>query len=565
MLRRLTIKNLALIDTAQIQFSDGLTALTGESGAGKSLIVRALALALGARADRDDVGSYAQAASIEAEFKTILFPALKQSLSELDVEVSRDKTLALTLRREIAASGRTRAFVNDQLVRLDQLAEIGALVCQIQGQSASLILRHETRQLALVDSFAAHENDIEKLSRLFDNWETTRLAIGRLKGNRERVDSERELLSFQLKELDRARLAAGEEDELGAEKKRLDAAERLIADCEQILSALEGDGAPLETLLSAHQVFERIKAVDATFVEHAELFSSALIQLEEVRRSVSEYQSGLHIDDERLYQVNERLSEIYKLKTKYGGGSVTAAIDAHKSMRERLESLSDTSEELARLEKLETSQAADYTELALRIRTARFAAAKKLTALTEKQLVDLSIPQNMFEFRFTWEIDHLGVTVTEQKRELKLKAQRTGLESGSFYFSANPGEEPKPLARVASGGEMARALLALNAALNGRRGKKTSVQPTAVYDEVDSGVGGATATAMGKKLKNLAASSQVIVVTHLRQVASQADHHLLVEKESDGARNHVTVRALSEAEAKRETLKMVDLGAIPVP
>ncbi len=321
---------------------------------------------------------------------------------------------------------------------------------------------------------------------------------------------------------------------------------------------LEGDEAPLEALLSVQKVFEQIKVVDDSFAENVDLFATALIQLEEARRGVAEYQSGLHVDDEQLNQVNERLSEIYRLKTKYGKGSVNATIEERNQMRERLDSLPNTSAELERLNKLETKQGTDYTLLALRIRASRFTAAKKLSAQTIKELIDLSIPENVFEFRFNWEIDDSGVKVTDRNKELKLKAQRSGLESGSFYFSANPGEEPKELSRVASGGEMARALLALNAALN-NRGGKIRKQPTAVYDEVDSGVGGATATAMGRKLAELAQSQQVIVVTHLRQVASQANQHLLVEKTSDGARNRVTVRALSDSEAKRETLKMVDM------
>lgn len=560
MLRRLLIQNLALIDRTEVVFSAGLTVITGESGAGKSLLVRALSLALGARSDREDIGSFAPGMTVEAEFDTNAGCAAILAANELESDSE-----TVSLRREVSASGRSRAFVNDQLVKLDQLTQIGDALCRIQGQAAGFALRQEARQLETLDEFAGTLADVTALGERFDQWEKVKRDIARLTANRERFEQERELLLFQKTEIENAQLSISEELELIAEKKRLDAAERLIQNCDLIQQTLEGDDSALETLNSLRRTVSDISATDKQFKEQHDLFDSTMIQLEELRRSLSEYRSGLFVDDERLEEINERLSEIYQLKNKYGG-SVEAALDKLAAIRSRLDALPETDAELKRLNAAEVGARERYSELALTVREKRFSAAGILCRKTRSQLTDLAIPKNQFEFEFSWETDESGIEVTDGKKSLTIKPERHGLESGAFYFSANPGEQPKPLSRVASGGEMSRALLALNvAALNTTKSVKMSKKKTAntapvnLFDEVDTGVSGAAASAMGAKLSELSSVTQTIVVTHLRQVVTCADQHLLVEKETVSGRNQVSLRALSSSESEAEALRMVDL------
>lgn len=576
MLRRLHIQNLALIDRAEVVFTAGLTVLTGESGAGKSLIVRALSLALGARSDREDIGSFAPGLTVEAEFdcttKTASF------MVHYDLEnVTKDETI--TLRREISAAGRSRAFVNDQLVKIEQLAQIGDTLCRIQGQAAGFALRQEARQLETLDEFAGALDDVATIGESFDSWEKTKRNISKLKANQENIEQERELLLFQQRELETADLSVSEEETLIDEKKRLDAAEKLIQNCELIEEALEGENSPVEALNSLRRTVNDICATDKTFKEQHDLFDSTLIQLEELRRSLSVYRSELFVDDQRLEEINQRLSDVYQIKNKYGG-STQAALDKLAAIKERLSALPDTGAELTRLAETEALGRTNYSKLALAVRKKRFSAAATLCKRTRQQLTDLAIPQNQFEFSFNWTTDATGIAVTEGKKTLTIKPERHGLESGAFYFSANPGEEPKPLSRVASGGEMSRALLALNVAALGSakqtqsksakatkatkaakttQKNKMNTAPVNLFDEVDTGVSGVAASAMGAKLRELSLASQTLVVTHLRQVVSFADQHLLIEKQAVAGRNQVSARALSATESKAEALRMVDI------
>ncbi|HSG99975.1 MAG TPA: AAA family ATPase [candidate division Zixibacteria bacterium] len=559
MLRTLHIKNLALIDDVLVTFGAGLNVITGESGAGKSLVMRALALALGARADKDDVGAAGDTCSVEAEFLTAATGALRAALTDSAEIPQRTKEITVTLRREISAAGRSRCFVNDQLTNLEALGVIADQLCRLQGQSSSVLLRSEERQLETLDDFAGLSADVVELGERFDQWEETRRSIERLTRNRERIEQERELLQFQIKELWTAELSVAEEERLITEKKRLDAADRLLAASAQVSEALGGDESPVESLAQLKKIFADIARADDTFKEYREMFETALIQLEETRRGVDEYRSSLFVDDERLNELNERLAEIYRLKIKYGG-SVAAALERLAEFGARLENLPDTTRELKRLNEAAAAQRAAYTELALTVRSRRLVAGAALTASASQELADLAMPRNQFDFRFVWDEATDGIPVALDDREVRLRPERHGLERGQFFFSANPGEELKALARVASGGEMSRVLLALDVSVLSQNGATDTAPSVRGFDEVDSGVSGVTATAMGKKLKELSRKTQTLVVTHLPQVVSFADTHLLVEKKRSGGRNRVSVRVLSKSESRSEALKLADLA-----
>ncbi len=572
MLYSLHIQNLAVVENASVTFQKGLTVITGESGAGKSLLIRALALALGARADKDDCGSFSSTTVIETEFA--LAPHLLSILSKLDVTIDSadsDDT-RVTLRRELTANGRSRCFVNDQLIRLSDLADISTALCEISGQSSSIALRDSMRQLALLDDYAGLSKDVATLGALYDNWMAVRADLRKLEKNREALKVERELLQFQQSELESAELSLEEEDNLSAEKKRLDDFERLSQTCDLILSTLENDGSPLESLQALRGAFAEVNAIDERFSEQHELFDSSLIQLEEVRRSVATFSSALQFDAERLEELNQRLSDIYQLKNKYGG-TVANAIEELGRIRQRLNDLPDPALAITGLQSNESKACKAYTKLALKIRETRKKAAASLAKVTRKEFSHLALEKAQIEFVLEEEHGSPELEIIDGDKQLTLKAQRHGLENGSFFFSANPGESPRPLARVASGGELSRVLLALKIATRKSAAKKSLspnapsapsalVAPVAVFDEIDTGVSGATATAMGKKLKELSTQNQTIVVTHLRQVVEQADNHLLVEKTPTKGKNHVSIRPLDKSESGREQMKMVDLETV---
>ncbi|MBN4056953.1 DNA repair protein RecN [bacterium AH-315-J21] len=568
MLKTLQIQNLAVIERVAIDFSAGLTVITGESGAGKSLLIRALALALGARADRDDCGSFATTTSIETDFSVspAILPALEHL--EITVESSSAANVSVTLRRELTASGRSRCFINDQLVRLSDLSDIATRLCEISGQSSSVALRDPMRQLAMLDQFAGLTKTVIELGELYDTWMNARAALRKLERSRDEISRERQLLKFQLEELQKADLSISEEGELISEKKRLDDFERLSHTCNLILTTLESDESPLETLQALRGAFSEVKNIDERFSEHNDLFDSSLIQLEEVLRNVATFHSALQFDAERLETINQRLSEIYQLKNKYGG-TVANALDELTRITKHLESLPDPQEAIDDLLAQANVAGEHYSQLALKVRDKRQQSATALTKTTVKEFTALALEKAQFKFVFEEQFifeDKNGeptISITIDGQNKSLKAQRLGLESGTFYFSANPGEEPRPLARVASGGELSRVLLALKIATRNKANKtaasKGDHSPVAVFDEIDTGVSGATATAMGKKLKELSASEQTIVVTHLRQVVEQADNHLLVEKAPTKGKNTVSVISLNKQDSKREQLKMVDL------
>ncbi len=570
MLKALQIQNLAVIERVAIDFNDGLTVITGESGAGKSLLIRALALALGARADRDDCGSFATTTSIEADFSASpsILPALETL--EITVETSSSSNVTVTLRRELTATGRSRCFINDQLVRLSDLSDIATSLCEISGQSSSVALRDPIRQLAMLDQFAGLSKTVIELGELFDIWMSARAALRKLEKSRDEISRERELLRFQLDELQKADLSISEESELISEKKRLDDFERLSQTCNLILATLESDESPLEALQALRGAFSEVKNIDERFSEHNDLFDSSLIQLEEVLRNVATFHSALQFDAERLETINQRLSEIYQLKNKYGG-TVANALDELTRITKRLESLPDPQKAITDLVTRASESGERYLKLALKVRSKRQQSAASLTKITVKEFTALALEKAQFKFVFEEETGEPAISITDDGQNKSLKAQRHGLESGTFYFSANPGEEPRPLARVASGGELSRVLLALKIATRNKitknKASKTTASkrdhsPVAVFDEIDTGVSGATATAMGKKLKELSTGEQTIVVTHLRQVVEQADNHLLVEKAPTKGKNIVSVISLNKQDSKREQLKMVDLEPV---
>ncbi len=549
MLRDLHVRNLAVLSEAEVRFGSGLNVLTGETGAGKSLVVDSLALLTGARASSELIRTGASSMRVTGRFEPE-GEAWRQVLEEAGVSVDDGEVV---IRREINREGRNRVYINDQPVTLRLLAQLAPHLLRIHAQDEELSLADPDLQRSLLDrtegdaalellaATAAAEHDYRELAgRLaaFHGDERARL---------ERID----LLRFQAGEIDGARLRPEEDVELRRERDLLRNSEAITRALGGSLSLLfDDEGAAAERV---HQALRSLREV-ADWVPEAGAWLAELdelrIRLEEVARALRDGLQEVEADPARLDAVEERLAAIERLTRKYGG-SVAEILDRRAAIGRELDGLVLDDEARAELER-RVEQALDrYREIALRLSAARSAWAAALTERVHAELRDLAMGRAIFR-----------VALGRQRREsspLKIDGEpvefsATGVDGVVFELTANPGEEPQALARVASGGELSRVHLALQLAI---RGRDASARPTLVFDEVDAGVGGAEAAALGQKLQRLAAAEQVLVVTHLPQVASYADQHFKVSKRIERGRTHMAVGSLDPEGRVLEVARML--------
>ncbi len=535
MLRSLAIKNLALIDDATLEFDNGLTVLTGETGAGKSVIVTALTLALGGRAETEFIRHGADTAEISATFED---PATNDTL---------------TVHREIAERGTTKLSVDGHNSTVTFLRELAEPMAQILGQHAGQMLMNEDNHLEFLDSFAGltpHRSDIAERYRL---WRDAAEELRRIRRRREQLAAERELLLFQKNEIEQAQIRSGEEKELENERRILDSARSLMQSASSITETVGGEEPNILQMLAAVRAeLDRMADVDHTLEKQVESLTDIDFGLEEFRRFVEQYGSSLEDNPLRLEEINLRLDELYNLKKKYGGSeqSILATLE---QIDEQLKNRPDTDSLIEHLEKDTDQRFRAYAEKAVALSNLRQKAAKKLRKLVIEELTDLAIDRADFECELLYEDDDHGVILDNRA----VRPHSTGLEKARFLFTANPGEPLKSLVKTASGGEISRVLLALKSAELRQSGIKHSLL---VFDEVDAGIGGRTAVEVGKKLKKLSASCQVLVITHLHQIARLADHHFVAEKSFQrGNRTIIRVARLDHSGIEAELDRMVAL------
>ncbi|HTY20517.1 MAG TPA: DNA repair protein RecN [Geobacteraceae bacterium] len=536
MLTDLVIKNFAIIDTLHVSFREGLNILTGETGAGKSIIIDAVNLVLGGRASSDLIRTGEEEAVVEALFdisgRDEILSLLAQSGIECDGE--------LLVKRTVARSGRNRIFVGGGLSTISSLAELAKSLINIYGQHESQTLLKPDNHLHLLDDFAALSPLRKEFTALYDSYRHKLADIKRLdEGEREsarRID----LLSFQSGEIAAALLRSGEEEELEDERRLLVHAEKLHNNSLTAFEALYGgDASILGSLRGVLAGVREISSIDQCLAETAESVNSAYLQLEDSALILRDYAARVDADPRRLQTVDDRLDLVHRLKKKYA--PTVAEIIAYKEEIDReLRQLSNREETLGTLERdlkeLEGKLAALGAELSAK----RGKAAGVLKKAMEKELQDLAMRHAHFEVAL----------------EKLAEPRGYGMERAEFFFSPNPGESPKPLARIASGGELSRLMLAL------KQLHPESDVPTLVFDEVDSGIGGATSALVGEKLKRVADGQQVLCITHLPQVAAYADHHLKVEKVVEGGRTRTCICVLSAEERVIEMARM--LGGVKI-
>lgn len=557
MLLALHIQDFALAGRVEIEFGPGLNVLTGETGAGKSIIIDAVSALIGGRVGADHVRQGRERAILEGAFLATA-PAVQERLAALDVQAGDgDDTVILV--REISAAGRSKCRINGRLANVSALAEIGKVLVDIHGQHDHQSLFHPSSHLDLLDALGGEAilGLREQVSRLVEERDGLLQEIERLReGERERARLE-DLLTYQIQEIAAAQLSPGEDAELEAERARLAHVERIVDGVRQSYGEVyEGGPGARSAVDLAGSALERLQGLveyDPQLAPLVEALEQAVVSMQEVAHDLRRYLGQLAADPERLSQVESRLEEINRLKRKYGA-TVEEILAFAQDAQAELDALTSSEERLLELERRLASVEKELSQAAQSLSKARRKAAAGIEASVSERLRALAMPHARFEVAFSVQEDPQGVEIDGRR----LFVGRRGVDRVEFLFSANPGEEPRPLAKIASGGEMSRVALAIKATL-------AAVDPAAtlIFDEVDAGIGGETAERVADALVELARTHQVLVVTHLAQIAARADRHLAVSKDAEGDRTTVSVRQLEGEERVWEIARMLDGRSTP--
>ncbi|MFM8551342.1 MAG: DNA repair protein RecN [Nitrospiraceae bacterium] len=547
MLTELRIANFAVIEQLSLEFADGFQVLTGETGAGKSMLVDALALLIGGRASTDQIRADTEEAELQASFALSAKSPLLASLRESGVLAS-DET-DLIVRRILSRSGRNRVYLNGRLTPLHQLQSLAGTLIDIHGQHEQQSLLAAQTQLDALDAFGHLREARQAYAEQFSVWRHQQQALGdaiRLAAERQ---AKEDFIRFQHKELAEAELRAGEEEALDVERRRLGHAQRLGQLSDESYDLLYGaEASALASLGAVSQRLKELAGIDVEAAEWTGLCESATVELRELAGRLRDYQQGLEHDPDRLATIEERLDKLQRLKKKYGVGGLPATVGQLLAkldqLQGELDGLEQSESHLAWLREQAARAGRDTMASAERLSEGRKKAAKKLEAKVKAELSALRMEQTQ-----------LQIAVASDRSEAALGP--AGYDRVDFLLSANPGEPLQPLAKVASGGELSRIMLALKTVL-----AETDGVPVLIFDEVDQGVGGAVAAVMGKRLKALAAYHQVFCITHLPQIASQAGAHYVVEKTVANKRTVTKARRLDPAGRKEEVARM--LGGLAV-
>ncbi|MGI8871862.1 MAG: DNA repair protein RecN [Candidatus Limnocylindria bacterium] len=525
----LTVENLAVVESVRLALDQRFTVLTGETGAGKSLVVDAMALALGARATADLIRRGADAATVEAVFEGVE----REPDAPLDDLVAEGEGTVI-VSRELAADGRSVVRVNRRAVTVGSLAMLGSRLAEIHGQHQQQRLLAPERQLALLDRFAAHRELLSEVRRAFEARRATLARAAEMVTDPAELDRRRELLRYQADEIGRAALREGELQELEERLRSAQHAEAILSAAQRAQQLLSGEGSGLDALRGASVALGASAAHDARFAPLGERATELAIEAEELAREIERQLDRVELDPGQRAAAEERLALIYDLLRKYGG-TPAAVIACGAEATDELRLLEAQATERDRLRRDADAHHHALVDAASRLSTARAEAASLLRAQVNAELPPLGLPDNAFDI---------------EVQPVELGA--TGGDRVVFTFAPNPGEPPRPLARIASGGESSRVSLALKVVL-----AAADETPLLIFDEVDAGVGGRHGVALGERLRRLAAYHQVLCVTHLAQVAAYADAHLHVEKRVEAGRTFTAVRRLEGGERAAELASML--------
>ena len=523
MLTELRIRNFAIIESLALPLARGFNVLSGETGAGKSIIVGALGLLLGERASTDLIRSGADRATVEGVFDVSDRPEIVSLLDERGIDVEES---LVVLKREIVAAGRARAWVNGSTVNAGILAEIGRHLVNLHGQHEAQTLLDPDAQRRILDAFAGATEQAAAVRDAYDVWSSARREIADLQRRRGEAEKRADYLRHVVQEIEGAKLVEGEDVRLEDEARRLEHAEELRELASGISGAIEGDeGTLLEQLTQVARLLSSIQRIDPTLARLQELYDAAYYNLEALSREVSEYESSVELDPSRLEEVRRRRDLLFRLTKKYGA-SLTEVIDAGRTARAELDLVDSAGLDLRALEEREREAERALMDRAAALTAARTGAAQRLGVAVDEVLPDLGMPDGRF------------MAALVPAREVG----PDGAESVEFRVSLNVGHEQRPLARVASGGELSRVMLALKTIL-----ARLDRVPTLIFDEVDAGIGGRVGLQVGETMRRVASYHQVFAISHLPQIAARAHHHILVSK---GARGGVTTADVAVLEGQ---------------
>lgn len=545
MLLELRIKNFVIIDSLTVSFTSGLNILTGETGAGKSILIDAISGILGEKVTTDMIRTGFDRASIEATFDTSKMPEVKTLLDESGI-ASDDDTLII--QREFFANGKGRCFANAAQIPLNRLKEISEYLIDIHGQNEHQNIVNIAKHRELLDSFGFLSNDVARVKNVHERLGSIRNRISSFQIDEKEKARRIEFNTFSIKEIDSAKLKVGEEDELRSEANLLQNAEKLFTEINASTDLISGEAGVIRNLKKAENSLARICDIDQNLSSILDAIREALYSLEDSSSTLRDYRNSIDFSPERINIVEERLNLIQGLKKKYGDSIEEILAYAEKAKQE-LESITSGDELLENLKAAEKKIVAEAKTIALALSEKRKSAAKKLEELVMKELADLGMSGTVFKISIKRETSPDGDIESDDKRYILYPH---GLDRIEFLISANEGEDLRQLRKVASGGEMSRIMLAIKNVI-----QSADIVDTLIFDEVDAGIGGRTAEIVGKKLKNLSRDRQVLLITHLPQIASMSDSHYLVQKGRNDGRVTTIVKNLNEREKVREVARML--------
>jgi DNA repair protein RecN (Recombination protein N) len=536
-LLELRVENYAVIDSLTVEFAPGLNLLTGETGAGKSILIDALSLLLGDKASSDMVRHGAEKAVVSGVFESEE-KSLKKILEENGIEPEDGHII---VKREIAAGGKGRVFVNNQPATVALLRQLAPALASIHAQNETILAFDAPARLNLLDAYAG--NDLHELGEKYAAWAGVRDRIAEFERDEQDRLRMADLWSFQNKEISAASLLPGEDQKLETDKRVLANSEKLFSSAMAAHELLyEADGSVIAQLSAARKHVEDLAKFDPKFQESLTALLSARAAIEDVSAAARDYADSIDASPERLAEVEDRLALIDRLKRKYGS-SVDEIIAYGEEVARKLNELENREELLRDLKKQQDVTATAYLHVAQAASKRRYSAARELQKLVEAEINQLAM-KAQFQVEVSGADDQENWTAG-------------GFDTVVYLISPNPGEPLRPVDKIASGGELSRVMLALKATIETGKKTKSHVQRTLVFDEIDTGIGGRAAEAVGKKLKQLARANQVLCITHLPQIASFADHHYLIEKREAAGRARTLVRALATEERTEEVARML--------